>query len=132
MVIRSTDGDDGAKSPEEMDIWLCLSIPGISYILPSQGTAQNSSHSRILKMHTTNQLVHGHVSWACGVTPNCPLKGLEDGVTLETLGMKQQGMVYLSHIKSKKQVGVSQSYFSRNSIAWRKPLAMRRLTGDQA
>lgn len=83
-----------------------------------------------LRSTPLNQLVHGHVTWACGVTPNCPLKGLEDGVTLETLGMKQQGMVCLRHISSKNHAGASQSYFSRNSIAWRKPLAMRILSGD--
>lgn len=84
-----------------IDTWLHLSIPG-SCVPPSQRTAQNSSHHPFLKNHATDQLVHGHVSWWCGVTPNYPPEGLVDGVMLEILDMRQQVMDYLSQISSKK------------------------------
>lgn len=77
---------------------------GISYVPPSQGTAQDSSHSPFLKSHATNQLVHGHVSWGRGVTPKYPLESLDNGVTLEILYRKQQGMDYLSQISSENQI----------------------------
>lgn len=60
--------------------------------------------SLYLKSHATNQLVHGHVSWGCGVTPKYPPESSEDGVTLEILYKKQQGMDYVSQISSKKQI----------------------------
>ncbi|GAB0202724.1 hypothetical protein GRJ2_002738000 [Grus japonensis] len=57
-----------------------------------------------LKIQATNQLVHGHVSWGSGVTPDYPSEISEDGVRLEILGMKQQDMDYLSQISSKIQI----------------------------
>lgn len=83
----------------------CVSLYlGISYVPSSQGTAQDSSHPPFLKSHATNQLVHGHVSWGCGGTPKYPPESSENGVTLEILYRKQQGMDYLSQISSKKQI----------------------------
>lgn len=133
MVIRGTDGDNGEKSPVETDIHLCLSISGINYIPPLQGTAQDSSHPPTYKSHAINQLVHGNVSWGCGVTPNYPPEGSDDGVILKILGMKQQGMDYLCRtVQETKSVCASQNDFSRNSLAWSKSLAMRMLSrGDQ-
>lgn len=62
MESRGTNDNDREKPPAGRNPWLCLSIPGINYVSPSQETAWDLYHPSVLKEHATNQLVSGCVS----------------------------------------------------------------------